>query len=140
MLNISEEILKKIQYKNVLVALSGGVDSVVMFELLNSYKNEYKFNIEIAHFNHITRNGQSDIDEKFVRKIASENDIIFHVEKKSMDIYSKDNNISAEDAGRILRHNFFNEIINSKVDKEDWFLALAHNLDDQVETILMRII
>lgn len=140
MLNINEEILKKIEYKNVLVALSGGVDSVVMFELLNSYKNEYNFNIEIAHFNHITRNGQSDIDEKFVRKIASENDIIIHVGKKSMDIYSKDNNISAEDAGRILRHNFFNEIINSKVDNENWFLALAHNLDDQVETILMRII
>ncbi|MFL8968648.1 tRNA lysidine(34) synthetase TilS [Helcococcus kunzii] len=140
MLDIGREVLKKIEYKNVLIALSGGVDSMVMFEILKSFQKHYHFNIEIAHFNHLTRNGQSDEDEKFVRKIAAKNDIIFHVEKNSMEEYAKLNNISSEEAGRILRHKFFNKIIESKPDKKDWFIALAHNLDDQVETILMRII
>ncbi|WP_103981034.1 tRNA lysidine(34) synthetase TilS [Helcococcus massiliensis] len=133
-----KNLLEKFNIKNVLLAVSGGVDSMVMLDCFYKLSQEYKINIEIAHFNHKTRNGQSDKDSIFVINKAKELGILCHYSEGDMDRYAKENKISSEEAGRILRHNFFNEILNSK--DEQFYLALAHNLDDQVETILMRII
>ncbi|MFM1538845.1 tRNA lysidine(34) synthetase TilS, partial [Helcococcus bovis] len=138
-MKIDGKIIDIIKNNNVLVGVSGGVDSVVLLHLLVKLKKEYEFNIEVAHFNHVTRNGESDIDEKFVRDICEKFNLKFYSEKISMTEFSSKNKISEEEAGRILRHKFFNKILESKPDKEIWYLALAHNLDDQVETIFMRI-
>lgn len=99
---------------------------------------ENKINIEVAHFNHKTREGQSDRDSLFVKDKVKKMGLSYHYAEADMEKYAKENKVSSEEAGRILRHNFFNKILNSK--KKKFYLALAHNLDDQVETILMRII
>lgn len=133
-----KNLLEKLNIENVLLAVSGGVDSMVMLDCFYKLSQEYNINIEIAHFNHKTRNGQSDKDSAFVLNKAKELGIICHYSEGDMDKYADDNKVSSEEAGRILRHNFFTEILNNK--KEKFYLALAHNLDDQVETIIMRII
>lgn len=137
MINI-DNFFEKIKNKNILLAVSGGVDSMVMLDLFIKNITKYNLYIEVAHFNHMTRDGLSDRDMNFVRNYTENNDIVFHCAKYSMSKYSKENKISEEEAGRILRHRFFNEIIKNS--SKDFLLALAHNKDDQVETILMRIL
>ncbi|MFM1536242.1 tRNA lysidine(34) synthetase TilS [Helcococcus ovis] len=138
-MKIDKNIIDLIRKKNILIGVSGGVDSIVLFDLINKIKDEINLNIEIAHFNHSTRNGESDDDELFVKKICEINSIKFHSRRDSMSKYAKNNKISEEEAGRILRHKFFCDILKDKDDLENWYLALAHNLDDQIETIFMRI-
>lgn len=138
-MKIDKNIIDLIRKKNILIGVSGGVDSIVLFDLINKIKDEINLNIEIAHFNHSTRNGESDDDELFVKKICEINSIKFHSRRDSMSKYAKNNKISEEEAGRILRHKFFDDILKDKDDLENWYLALAHNLDDQIETIFMRI-
>lgn len=137
MINI-DNFFEKIKNKNILLAVSGGVDSMVMLDLFIKNRTKYNLYIEVAHFNHMTRDGLSDRDMNFVRNYTKINDIVFHFAQYSMSKYSKENKISEEEAGRILRHRFFNEIINNS--SKEFLLALAHNKDDQVETILMRIL
>lgn len=124
--------------KNILIAVSGGVDSIVLLKLLHDLSTEIDLNLEVAHFDHLSRNGRSTKDRYFVEGLANQYNLMIHTASGSMSDYSKKNKISEEEAGRILRHNFFNDILENKED--DWYIALAHNLDDQVETILMRII
>lgn len=130
--------IKKFNNRTFLLAISGGVDSMVMLSIFINYREMYNFNLEIAHFNHLTRDGDSDIDEDFVRSFAKKNNIKFYSDRYSIKMYSKENNVSEEEAGRLLRFKFFNNIISNSEKK--YVLALAHNLDDQIETILMRII
>lgn len=134
----NEEILNKLNTKNILLGVSGGVDSIVMLDLFTKFRYTYELNLEIAHFNHYTRQGQSDIDQEFVESLGHMYGLKVHTKKASMEQFAVENNLSTEDAGRILRKRFFKEIIDSKEDQ--WYIALAHNINDQVETILMRII
>lgn len=137
MINI-EDFLRKIEYKNIILAVSGGIDSVVMLDLFLKSLKEFDLNIELCHINHSTRDGESDKDEIFVKSLADKNDLILHSKKVDMYKYSEENSISPEESGRILRKKFFEEILETKEDK--YLVALAHNRDDQVETVLMRII
>lgn len=138
MINELKIFLEKFNIKNILLAVSGGVDSMVMLDCFYKLSKEIDINIEIANFNHKTRDGQSDKDSIFVKNKAKEMGLIYHYAEGDMDKYAIYNKISSEEAGRLLRHKFFNQVLNSKNDS--YYLALAHNLDDQVETILMRII
>lgn len=140
MIKLNYDLLNKIKNKNILVAVSGGVDSIVLLDILFNLIEELNINIEVAHFNHLTRNGKSTEDQIFVKNIARKYGIVFHTESYSMEIFSKENKISEEEAGRQLRQKFFEKIISQKNNKKEWLVALAHNRDDQVETILMRII
>ena len=138
MIDELKRFLEKFNIENILLAVSGGVDSMVMLDCFYKLSQETNINIEIVNFNHKTRNGQSDKDSIFVKNKAKSMGLVVHYAEGDMDRYALDNKISSEEAGRILRHNFFSEILDNK--KERYHLALAHNLDDQVETILMRII
>lgn len=140
MIDLEFELLNKIKNKSILIGVSGGVDSIVLLDLLNKNKDRYNFQLEIGHFNHITREGQSDSDAEFVRNLADKYGLIYHSQAISMYDFATDQGISPEEAGRILRKKFFESVISNKKNQQEWLLALAHNLDDQVETILMRII
>ena len=133
---ILDDFFKKIEYKKIILAISGGVDSIVMLDLFLKNKDNYNLDLEICHVNHSTREGESDLDEKFVRDLAKKNNLVYHTKKVDMYGYAEKESISPEEAGRILRKEFFSEIIGDN----DYLLALAHNKDDQVETILMRIL
>lgn len=130
--------LNLIRNKKVLASISGGVDSMVMLDILNKNKDKFNYELEVFHFNHLTRDGKSDEDSNFVKSICHALDLSCHIYRDSMIKYAKENKVSEEDAGRILRKKAISSILDTKIDS--WILATAHNLDDQVETILMRII
>jgi len=79
-------------------------------------------------------------DEKFVESICQLYKLPFHVKRINMDEYAVENKMSSEQAGREIRYSFFDEIIGAKEEPDSWKVALAHNRDDQAETVLMRII
>lgn len=122
---------------NVIVALSGGPDSVFLFHILKKYSNECYFKLFAAHVNHMYRGESADRDEQFCSELCSENDIELYIRRKNADEYAKEIGLSSEEAGRKLRYDFFHEIAATKLNSK---IAVAHNKDDQVETVLQRLI
>jgi tRNA(Ile)-lysidine synthase len=117
---------------SVLLAVSGGIDSMVMAHLFLQLGNK----IGIAHCNFSLRAEESDKDELMVRDFAAKNNIPFHSIKFETKKYSSDNGISIQMAARELRYSWFEETRkNNGYDS----IAVAHNLNDNVETILINI-
>lgn len=122
---------------HILIGLSGGKDSIFLLHMVLGLKEKYKIKISIGHFNHKTRKDLSDRDENFCINLAKDLGLDFYSDSYSMEDYAREKKISDEEAGRILRREFFKNTMEiSKANK----LALGHNWDDQVETVLMRII
>lgn len=122
---------------NIIVGVSGGPDSMALLYSLYKLKGDLGFNIIVAHVNHGTRGEDSDRDQDFVEKIAEKLNLDCYKKKVSMVDYAKKYKLSEEEAGRKLRYDFFKEIMNKY---ENSKIAVAHNLNDQSETVLMRII
>lgn len=120
---------------NIIVGVSGGPDSIALLYLLYEYSNDVDFNIHIAHINHGTRGADSDGDEEFVKNICTKLDIPFYSKKVDMNRYAKENKLSPEEAGREIRYDFFKKIISEVSNGK---VAVAHNKNDQAETLLMR--
>lgn len=115
----------------ILVACSGGVDSMVLCVVL--LKLNYK--VAIAHCNFQLRGDESDEDEKFVEQFAKQNQIPFHSIKFDTKAFKKDKTISTQMAARELRYEWFEKI---RKENKYHFIATAHHLDDQLETILLN--
>lgn len=120
----------------VIVAVSGGPDSMCLLHILNTYKDKLKISIAVAHVNHCIRGEEADKDEYFVEKFCERLNIEFYSIKIDVNKLSLEKNISSEMAGRTARYEFF-ENIKNKIGANK--IALAHNANDQAETILMRI-
>lgn len=120
----------------IIVGASGGPDSQFLIYLLNEVKDFYKINIVLAHLNHMHRDDATN-DENLVIETGKNLSFETFVERKSMDTFAKEKKISSEHAGRILRYEFFRSIKNKYKNPK---IAIAHNKDDQAETVLMRII
>jgi tRNA(Ile)-lysidine synthase len=120
----------------IVVGLSGGPDSICLLHLLCSIKEEMNLKIAAAHINHMFRGEDADEDQKFSREICKSLDVDFFWKKIDVGNYAKENGLSSETAGREIRYDFFCEIMN-RLDFSK--IATAHNANDQVETILMRI-
>ncbi|MGI9534024.1 MAG: tRNA lysidine(34) synthetase TilS [Thermodesulfobacteriota bacterium] len=141
-MKITNKILKTIKsYKmispgdKVIVALSGGSDSVGLLHLLISLKG---LNIKLiaAHFNHKLRGDESERDVIFVKKIVKKFGVEFEYGEAEAGDYDI-KGVSPEDAARRLRYKFLNGVLKKcKAHK----IATAHTLDDQAETVIMRII
>lgn len=117
----------------IVVGVSGGPDSVCLLDILVSLKKRYNFELLIAHINYGLRGLDSDGDEIFVRKLAEKYDLrIFVLDAKRESKFEQ-----SENSLRNIRYEFF-----EKTRKEFGFdaIAVAHNKDDQAETILMRLI
>lgn len=123
--------------EKVLIALSGGPDSVFLLHFLNKYKKKFKIEIGAVHINHLLRGKNSRRDELFCKTICNELSIPFHFHRKNVNIYSKKNKISLETAGRKIRYDVFEKI--SKTYKYDKIVT-AHNADDNAETVLLNLI
>ena len=121
----------------VLVALSGGPDSVFLLHLLNKYKKKFKIDIGAAHINHLLRGKDSDRDELFCKAICDELSIPFYHLRKNVNLHAQKNKISLEVAGRRIRYEFFEK--TSSVNGYNK-IATAHNADDNVETVLINLI
>jgi tRNA(Ile)-lysidine synthase len=121
----------------VIVALSGGPDSVCLLHILYSLKQQYNLTLYAAHINHCLRGEESDADEKYAKNLCGRLGIECFVKKVDINKLSKERGLSSESAGREARYEFFEELRNKlQADK----IALAHNENDQAETVLMRII
>lgn len=120
----------------VLVALSGGPDSICLLHVLNSLKDRLGIEILAAHVNHCLRGKEADNDEMYAKRFCENLGIDFYVKRIEIDKVAKERKISTEMAGRDERYSFFNEL------KEKYNIqkiAIAHNANDQAETLIMRI-
>lgn len=118
----------------ILMGVSGGADSVYLFFGLLSLKEKYNLNLKCAHINHGIRESAKR-DELYVKSLCDKYDVEFNLLSTNMNEYALKEKLSKEEAGRKLRYDFFNKIATSKAK-----IALAHNFDDNMETILFRII
>jgi len=121
----------------IAVAVSGGADSVALLRALMELRSELGVVLSVAHFNHGIRGADSDADESFTKALAESLGLEFHADSGSTPAHAQGNKSSLETAARELRHRWFAELIaGGKADK----IATAHTLDDQAETILMRVV
>ncbi len=121
----------------VAVAVSGGADSVALLCLLLELRAELGIVLSVAHVNHKLRGEESDEDEGFVARLAGQYGLDLHVREAPVD-GSRRSEIGSgiEAAARELRHGFFRQLArDGRVSK----IATAHTLDDQAETVLLRI-
>lgn len=144
MLIMREKIIQNIKDYNlinygelILIGFSGGMDSAALLYSLLEIREEFNLTIAICHLNHGVRGEEADRDEEFSRKTAEKLGIYFESEKTDMHGFAEKEKISKEEAGRKLRQDFFNRV-SKKINADK--IALAHNYNDQVETLLMRIL
>ncbi len=117
----------------VLLAVSGGIDSVVMLDLFEKLDVKYA----IAHYNFKLRGIESDDDEKFVRQLANNYNVEVYVDKCDTKDYAKNNGLSIQEAARDLRYAWFNKVCL----KHNYSLiAVAHNDDDKIETFFINLL
>lgn len=133
--------LSKLGVKNtssVLIAVSGGVDSMSLAYILNELRMQGHIKgLGIIHINHSLRGKQSDKDEKLVRQFAKKKKLPVYTFVVGTKAFAKQNKIGIEEAARILRYEKITEIAASKKYN---FVATAHTANDQTETVLMNIV
>src|ERR1700677_2278987 len=122
---------------NILVAVSGGVDSMVLLHLLKALSVERRWKLTVAHFNHRLRGRASDADEVFVRKTAKGMKLPFVSKRADVKRFARESKLSIEMAARKLRHEFLAEVARACKIKT---IALAHHADDQVELFFLRLL
>jgi tRNA(Ile)-lysidine synthase len=117
----------------VLLAVSGGIDSVVMVNLFSQAKLKFG----IAHCNFMLRGDESNQDEQFVRQLALQSGVPYYTRQFQTEEYAQQKGISIQMAARELRYDWFEQ-----VRKEEGFnfVATAHHLDDQAETFLINLL
>ena len=117
----------------ILLAISGGIDSVCLAHLLI----KLKYKVEFAHCNFKLRGKESDDDVLFVKNLALSYNVPFHYLAFDTKEYSNKNKISIQMAARELRYKWFR---NLRKEISADFIAVAHNLDDRIETFFINII
>ena len=123
--------LSFLKEKNLLIAVSGGIDSIVLVHLLH----KLGYNVYMAHCNFNLRGEESNGDEKFVRDYADKNGIELFVTNFDTNKYAAEHKVSIQIAARHLRYAWFNELLqDNKLD----YLLTAHHLDDSMETFLIN--
>ena len=143
-MDILERVIKKIKDKNliekndrIVIGCSGGPDSVFLLDVLLKIKDEYNLEIFPVHINHLYRGEEALRDENFVKELGKKYNLSVFVKRKSMEEMAKEEKITLEEAGREIRYSFFDEVMEKVKGNK---IALAHNLDDQIETFLFRLI
>ena len=116
------------QHKKILVAVSGGADSMSLLHFLYNHQKDLDIQLGIAHVNHKQRQ-ESEHEEAYLRHWAKEHKVPFH--------YSAFSGKFSENAARTFRYEFFKQVMK---DYDYSALVTAHHADDQAETIFMRLL
>ena len=143
MKNTEQKVLKFIDRQKLiepgiklLIALSGGPDSVFLLHFLKKYVRRLKIEIAAVHINHQLRGTESDEDEKFCRELCEDNGVEFRSEKIDVKNFAAINKFSVEEAARNLRYSEFEKACELlPADK----IATAHNMNDNTETVLLNL-
>ena len=123
----------KLAEDKYLLAVSGGIDSMVLFDLF--LKNNINFSVASCNFQ--LRGKDSDNDLKFVENICIKNNINFYSTVLEVDKFSTMRKISTQMAARELRYDFFNKLLEKY---KYSYIVTAHHLDDNIETIIFNFI
>ena len=118
---------------SVIVAVSGGADSMCLLHFFNKYSSKLNINIMCAHVNHGIRGAEADADEEFVREYCNKHSITFRSAHFNVPEISESTGESEEACGRRLRYEFFDSV------SETAKIATAHNLNDSAETFLFNL-
>ena len=139
-----QKVLKYIREQQLLkpgtrvgIACSGGADSVALLHILLDLREELGIVLSVIHFHHQIRGAEADADQEFVKELAARHGLEFHLGSGNVPAFAGKHQISVETAARDLRHQWFADLV--KYQKID-LIATAHTLDDQAETVLMRIL
>ena len=129
--NHIEKEIPFLKGKKLLLAVSGGLDSMVLLHLFQ----ELQFNIAIAHCNFQLRGVESFGDQKFIQEYADANEIPIYVTQFDTEAFANDYKLSTQVAARELRYNWFYELL----EEENFdYLLTAHHADDNLETFLIN--
>ncbi|MBI1933596.1 MAG: tRNA lysidine(34) synthetase TilS [Ignavibacteriales bacterium] len=123
--------------KKILIGLSGGGDSVFALYFLNKFKQKYQIEISAVHVNHNLRGAEAKRDEDFCRKLCLNWQINFFCESANVKQFAKKKKLSIEEAARIIRYEKFDEVL--KKNNSD-FIVTAHNIDDNLESVLLNFV
>ena len=116
------------------IAVSGGADSVALLRLMLEVRDELGIVPFVVHLNHKLRAADSDADEQFVRSLAGAHGLEIIAESRDVKAFSTERKLSLEAAAREMRYEFFGGMLLSKLNR----VATAHTLDDQAETVLLK--
>ena len=116
------------------IAVSGGADSVALLRVMLELKDELGIVVSVVHLNHQLRAADSDADERFVRELAEQHDLEIVAERRDVRAFSVQKKLSLEAAAREVRYEFFRGMLLSRLNR----IATAHTLDDQAETVLLK--
>lgn len=120
-----------VRNRRVVVALSGGADSMALLNILYKLRDEYGITLEACHVNHGIRGDSADSDEAFVTAECKKLDIKLHLLHADVPLLAKQRGLGLEECGRQVRYEFFSQL-------GDCFVATAHTLSDRCETLLLN--
>lgn len=121
----------------VVVACSGGPDSMAMLDMLLQLRGEMGFALAVAHFEHGIRGQESLDDAEYVKEYCQERNVEFYMKSADVPEWAKTNGKSLETAARELRYQFLQKVSQHLGGA---LIATAHHRDDQAETVLMHIL
>jgi len=121
----------------VLVGLSGGADSVMLLVALCSLRDCFGFELHAAHVNHGIRGQEADEDQEFCKKMCAKYGVDFHTTYFDIPYIASVLKTSEENAGRIKRYEYFNSLCLANGFNK---IAIAHNMNDSVETTIINMI
>jgi tRNA(Ile)-lysidine synthase len=141
---LAQSVLSYIRHQGLLkagdrvgVAVSGGADSVALLRLFLELRPELGIVLSVVHFNHNLRGTESDEDEQFVAALAQRQQLAFHCGRGNVKKLATDRHLSTEAAARQLRYQYFRQLMDEGRLNT---MATGHTLDDQAETVLLRVV
>ncbi|HYE67937.1 MAG TPA: tRNA lysidine(34) synthetase TilS [Anaerovoracaceae bacterium] len=128
--------------EHIVIGLSGGPDSVCLFHILCQIRQEMDIPLHAVHINHGLRPGAADEDQKYAETLCAEYQVPCHSFSFDVNRIARESGISSEDAGRQVRYQSFFEVAEQIAAETGGSvkIAVAQNMNDQAETILMRIL
>ena len=144
---MKEKVLKTIEQFNliesgdrIVIGVSGGPDSMCLLNILKDIMEDkninLSFNICVAHINHKIRK-EADEETRYVKEYCEKNNIPIYIKEAEVIKIAEKEKIGLEEAGRNVRYNFFEEVLKKTNSNK---IAIAHNLNDRAETVLMNLI
>ena len=120
----------------IICGVSGGPDSICMLDILKDLRKELNFEIIVCHINHLIRE-EAISDENYVVNYCKKYNIKCYVKRIDVKKYANNNKQGTEEAGRTVRYEFFDEILQKEGANK---IAIAHNKNDKIETIIMNVL